>query len=287
MGYSLIEQFPEFEIILNETLREADACIGFSLSSIIREGPAEKLKETEITQPALLAVSTAVSRWLKASGKMGQAALGHSLGEYSALVHAESLRFQDAIRLVYLRGQLMQSAVPSGQGGMLALIGADEAKAQKLCDAITSETGKILEISVLNNPGQVVVSGQAEAMEAALPRLKEFGIRMGAKLEVSGPFHCSLLREAGRKLRVALNETEVMLPQIPVYSNVTGQVHTSVESIRELLERQVFECVRFENCVRSAFADGATHFTEVGHGQVLQGIVKKVHSDAIFSPLSR
>jgi len=280
MGYSLAARFPEFEPILNETLREADASIGFSLSGLLKEGPAEKLKETEITQPALLAVSTAMGRWLKAKGKSAAYATGHSLGEYSALVHAESLRFQDAVQLVNLRGRLMQSAVPSGKGGMVALIGATPDAAQNLCEAVKKETGKILEPSVFNSPGQVVASGDIEAVDLALTKCKEYGIRMGTKLEVSGPFHCSLLTNAGKELRSALNKIEIRSPEIPVISNVTAREQTSPDEIRENLEKQVFQAVRWEECIRHAALKGTTRFVEVGSGKVLAGIIKKILPEA-------
>lgn len=276
MGYTLAKRFTDFDLIFQETLREADATIGFSLSHILKDGPVEKLKETDITQPALLVVSTAMSRWLKSKGKSADFAAGHSLGEYSALVHGESIRFQDALKLVHLRGQLMQSAVPSGQGGMLALIGANLETAQKLCDQIQTTTNRILEISVLNNPGQVVVSGHADAIELASQRVKEFGIRMGMKLEVSGPFHCSLLAGAGTELKKALDKIEVKMPAIPVYSNVSAKPFMSPDEIRTNLELQVSKTVRFEECIRAITAAGGHEFYEVGSGKVLTGILKKI-----------
>lgn len=276
MGYTLAKRFTDFDLIFQETLREADATIGFSLSHILREGPAEKLKETDITQPALLVVSTAMSRWLKSKGKSADFAAGHSLGEYSALVHGESIRFQDALKLVHLRGKLMQSAVPSGQGGMLALIGATVETAQKLCTQIQSETSRVLEISVLNNPGQVVVSGHADAIDLATQRVKEFGIRMGMKLEVSGPFHCSLLTGAGTELKKALDKIDVKMPTIPVYSNVSASPFKNPVEIRANLELQVSKTVRFEECIRAMSALGCHEFFEVGSGKVLTGILKKI-----------
>ena len=285
MGYSLSQKFSDFEPILNEVLREADANIGFSLSQIIKSGPAEKLKETEITQPALLTVSTAMSRWLKSKGKTAAMATGHSLGEYSALVHAEALRFQDAVKLVNLRGKLMQEAVPLGQGGMAALIGATPENAQKLCEEIGKTSGKVLEPSVFNSPGQVVVSGSIEAIDEACKRVKEFGIRMATKLEVSGPFHCSLLMEAGQKLMEAMNKIEWNRPQIPVISNVTAREQWETQEIKNNLMNQVSQAVRFEQCVRHAISQGFQHFVEVGSGKVLTGIIKKVSSDASCLPL--
>jgi [acyl-carrier-protein] S-malonyltransferase len=285
MGYSLSQKFSDFEPILNEVLREADANIGFSLSQIIKDGPADKLKETEITQPALLTVSTAMSRWLKSKGKSAGMATGHSLGEYSALVHAEALRFQDAVKLVHLRGKLMQEAVPLGQGGMAALIGATPETAQKLCTEISTSTGKVLEPSVYNSPGQVVVSGSMEAIDEACQRVKEFGIRMAAKLEVSGPFHCSLLNQAGLKLMDAMNKIEWTKPKVPVISNVTSRQQWDAQEIKTNLMNQVSQAVRFEQCIRHAIENGFRTFVEVGSGKVLTGIIKKISAEVSCVPL--
>lgn len=276
MGYSLATKFSDFESIFQETLREADATLDFPLSSIIKNGPGEKLKETEITQPALLTVSTAMGRWLKSKGVKASMALGHSLGEFSALVHAEALSFNEAVALVETRGRLMQNAVPIGQGGMAALIGATPELATRLCNEISKNLGAVLSPSVINNPGQVVISGESRAIAEAVKRGKEFGVRMVTALEVSGPFHCSMLKGAGEELGVALKKIKLSTPTLPVYSNVTGKVQSSVEEITQNLINQVYQTVRWEDCVRSAVADGATQFIEVGSGKVLTGIIKKI-----------
>jgi [acyl-carrier-protein] S-malonyltransferase len=284
MGNSLSQKFPEFELIFQETLREADATIGFSLSQIIKEGPAEKLKETEITQPALLTVSTAMARWLKGKGISASMAIGHSLGEYSALVFAEALPFQQAVKLVQLRGRFMQNAVPLGVGGMAALIGASLEAAKKLCDEVSKSLHLVLEPSVLNSPGQVVISGHSSAISEAQKldqtRGKEFGIRMLTPLEVSGPFHCSLLKKAGEELRPALNETKWNSPVATVISNVTAKPEKDVTEIKENLVKQVYQTVRFEDCLRFAAAEGYQNFIEVGSGKVLSGILRKTLPDA-------
>jgi [acyl-carrier-protein] S-malonyltransferase len=276
MGYTLAARFPEFEIILEETLREADATLDFPLSSVIKNGPGEKLKETEITQPALLAVSTAMGRWLKSKGIKASLALGHSLGEYSALVHSEALSFTEAIKLVETRGRLMQNAVPLGQGGMAALIGATPEIAERLCADISKRLGAVLAPSVINNPGQVVISGESRAIAEAVKQGREFGVRMVTTLEVSGPFHCSLLKGAGEALGLALKNIKISTPTIPVYSNVTAKIQSSPEEISQNLIKQVYQTVRWEDCVRAAIADGTTRFIEVGAGKVLTGISKKI-----------
>lgn len=276
MGYALAHRFNDFELIFEETLREADATLDFPLSSIIKNGPADKLKETEITQPALLTVSTAMGRWLKSKGIRASMALGHSLGEFSALVHAEALSFTEAVKLVELRGRLMQNAVPIGEGGMAALIGATPEIAERLCQDISKQLNAVLSPSVINNPGQVVVSGESRAIAEAVKRGREFGVRMVTALEVSGPFHCSLLKTAGEELGEALKKIQLSSPQIPVFSNVTAETQSTPSEISQNLVRQVYETVKWEGCVRSALAAGANRFIEVGSGKVLSGIIKKI-----------
>lgn len=284
MGYSLLTRFPDFEMILSETLREAEAHLGFSLSKILKEGPAEKLKETEVTQPALVSVSTAVGRWLKHRGVQADAALGHSVGEYSALVHAEAIEFKDAVKLVQIRGRLMQNAVPMGEAGMGALIGGTPESATALCDAIQKESRLVLEVSLLNAPGQIVISGHKKALEVATQKLKEFGIRKMVLLEVSGPFHCSLLESAGKELATALRSVKIAPPIVPVISNVTALPEKSDTEIRQNLQAQVSKAVLWEKSIRYIAGQGFTRFLEVGAGNVLSGIVKKILPDAVVTP---
>lgn len=280
MGYSLISRFADFENIFLETLREAEAHLGFSLSNLLKEGPAEKLKETEITQPALLTVSTACGRWLMSKGFKAEIALGHSLGEYSALVYAGAMRFSDAVKLVQLRGRLMQNAVPMGKAGMGALLGADLASAKALIEKVKAQTPKVLEISLLNAPGQIVVSGEIEAIGVAAALAREVGIRKVVLLEVSGPFHCSMLEKAGLELGKALSQIEILEPRIPVISNTTARPITHVGEIRKNLEAQVSQTVLWEDSVRYAHSQGFHKFVEVGSGNVLSGLVKKIIPEA-------
>ncbi len=281
MGFSIAAKYPDFEVILNEILREADAALGFSLSSIIQNGPAEKLKETEVTQPALLTVSTAIDRWLKKRGFKATVALGHSLGEYSALVHAGAVSFHEAVKLVQLRGQLMASAVPSGQGSMAALIGATRESASALCAAAKKLTGEVLEPSAFNCPGQVVISGTVKAVDTAIPMVKEFGIRAATKLEVSGPFHCSLLKGAGEKLGEALAKIEITSPSTPVVANTTAEVEDQPAKIRQNLIDQVSRAVRWQESIEKAAQKfGVKKFIEVGSGKVLSGLIRKIIPDS-------
>jgi [acyl-carrier-protein] S-malonyltransferase len=284
MGYNLIAKFPDFETILNETLREAEAHLGFSLSKILSEGPAERLKETEVTQPALVTVSTAVGRWLKRKGIHADVVLGHSVGEYSALIHAEALSFSDAVKLVQTRGRLMQNAMPNGEAGMAALIGATVDNAQALCVAVNKETNLVLEISLINAPGQVVVSGHKSALELASQKAREYGIRKVVMLEVSGPFHCSLLSRAGQELGQALQKAALTAPACPVIANVTALPEKTPPEIIENLTTQVSKAVLWEASIRYIAAEGISDFIEVGAGNVLTGIVKKILPEARVTP---
>ncbi len=285
MGYSLATRFSDFETIFLETMREADASLGFSLSTIIKDGPAEKLKETEITQPAILTVSTAMSRWLKTKGISGSMALGHSLGEYSALVYSESISFREAVKLVQLRGRYMQTEVPLGKGGMAALVGADFSSAEKLCEMVGSQMKGVLEISALNCPGQIVISGTSEAIDQAVSRAKDFGARMATRLEVSAPFHCSLLKGAGEKLNAILQNTTISEPVIDVVSNTTAKPEKSPDEIRENLVLQVSKPVLWENSIRYVSEQGLAEFVEVGSGKVLTGLIRKILPQAVCHPL--
>lgn len=279
MGFSLLSRFPDFEGPFLETLREADATLGFSLSNLLKEGPAEKLKETSITQPALLTVSTAIGRWLKMHDIHAKVVLGHSLGEYSALVYAESLRFQDAVSLVHKRGQLMAEAVPSGAAGMAALVGATIEDARKLCRKVQELIPFVLEISLLNAPGQIVVSGHKEALLKAQEMGRDFGIRRIVPLEVSGPFHSSLLKPAGDQLKTELLKVSIQTPKVLVISNVTADYVKTPLDIQRYLIEQVSKPVLWEDSIRRAYSDGCRNFLEVGSGSVLSGIAGKILSD--------
>ena len=285
MGYALTEKFSDYKEIFDNTLGEADEILGLSLSEIIKNGPAEKLKETEVTQPALLTVSTAMGRWLNSIGLKSSMTLGHSLGEYSALVHAGAIEFSDALKIVQLRGRLMQNAVPKGEGGMAALVGAQKETAEKLCKTVSEKTGEVLEVSLINSPAQIVISGSTKAIDEAVNKAREFRVRRIVKLEVSGPFHCSLLKSAGERLRSALDDIQIKAPTIPVISNVTGKPESSPEEIRDNLVRQVYQTVLWNDCVQYASNQGIDAYMEVGSGSVLTGILKKILPDSACTAL--
>jgi len=258
-----------------EVFAEADQALSFSLSEVIWEGPAEFLAQTEVTQPSLLTVSTAIARVLAAHGIVPQAAVGLSLGEYSALVAAGSMSFSTAIRLVKQRGRLMQEAVPLGQGKVAAIMGLDTHLVEEAC---ASSKG-VVAIANYNCPGQVAIAGESQAVEEALQKCQELGAKRVVILPVSAPFHTSLLRGAGEALRPHLENAKLLAPKIPVASNVTGEYFAANELV-PLLVRQVSSPVRFETGVRRLLADGYTHFVEVGPGSTLSSFIKRIDKGA-------
>ncbi|MBS3874099.1 MAG: ACP S-malonyltransferase [Firmicutes bacterium] len=265
-----------------EVFEEADLALNFSLCEVIWEGPVEFLAQTEVTQPALLTVSTAISRVLKAHGIVPQAAVGLSLGEYSALVAAESLSFSAAIRLVRERGRLMQQAVPLGQGKVAAIMGLETHIVEEAC----ANTAGLVSVANYNCPGQVAIAGEAQAVAEAMQKCQELGAKRVVTLPVSAPFHTSLLRGAGTALRPHLERAKLLAPQIPVASNVTGE-YFAPHDLVPLLELQVSSPVRFEAGVRRLLADGYTHFVEVGPGSTLSSFIKRIDKGATVYSLDK
>lgn len=254
-------------------LDEANQVLGFDLKKICFEGPEEKLKRTEITQPAILTVSVAAFEHLKAKGIKPEVVAGHSLGEYSALVAAGSLKFQDAVKLVNLRGRFMQEAVPEGKGAMAAVIGGERAQVENIC----REVGGVQPAN-LNGGGQIVISGLAESVAQASEKLKAAGIRKIIPLKVSAPFHSQLMEPAAKRLAGELDKIEIKDASVPVVANFTAEPVTDGKTIRELLIKQVTGSVLWEDSVRRMVKDGVSKFIEVGPGQVLSGLIKKIES---------
>ncbi|MBI5700080.1 ACP S-malonyltransferase [Candidatus Saganbacteria bacterium] len=249
-------------------LDEANAILGFDIKKICLEGPEEELKKTEITQPAILTVSVAAYEHLK---RKPDAVAGHSLGEYSALVAAGSLAFRDAVKIVYLRGKFMQEAVPLGQGAMSAVLGASRDKIVEICRQVGG-----VQPANFNSPGQVVISGKAEAVQLAGQKLKEAGAKKVIPLMVSAPFHSRLMEPAAVKLAGELDQIEIKDASIPVMDNVTAEYVTEGRKIRDLLIRQVTGSVLWEDSVKKMIAEGIGEFVEVGPGKVLSGLIKKI-----------
>ena len=261
--------------VIKQAFAEASEGAGVDLWSIAEDGPEKQLNQTEFTQPALLAAGVAVWRlWNERGGARPAQLAGHSLGEYAALVAAGALSLADAARLVRLRGQLMQDAAPPGTGAMAAVLGAEDALVQEVCDSVSGK--EVVVPANFNSPGQIVIGGHAEAVERALALLAERGVRKAVKLAVSVPSHTPLMREAANRLAEAMKDIDWHAPSLPVVQNVDAEVHDGIESIRDALVRQLYLPVQWTGCVQALAARGATRVHECGPGKVLTGLVKRI-----------
>jgi [acyl-carrier-protein] S-malonyltransferase len=278
MGRSLAGSFA----ICRDTFAEADAALGEPLSALCFDGPDDRLMLTENTQPAILAMSTAVARLAVSRGIRPRFAAGHSLGEYSAHVAAGTLSFADALRTVKRRGRYMQEAVPVGEGAMAAILGLDAAGVARAC--AEAADGQVVTPANLNAPGQIVIAGHAQAVARAGERAKALGAKRAIPLAVSAPFHCALMKPAEDRLAPELRALVSHDPSIPVVANVDASPKTTAADAIEALVRQVSAPVRWEDAVRRLIADGATTFIELGPGSVLAGLIKKIdRSVTVFS----
>jgi [acyl-carrier-protein] S-malonyltransferase len=255
-------------------MESADRLLGVPLTRICFEGPEEELRQTRNTQPAIFLHSIVLYRQLQ--DRRPAMVAGHSLGEYSALVAAGALSFEDALRLVRLRGELMQRAGEERKGTMAAVVGLTHAAIEEIC----REAPGIVQPANFNSPGQIVISGSVEGVRAAMAIAKARGAKLVKELVVSGAFHSPLMESAGEGLKKALDQTEIRDASIPVYANVTAEPVTHAPEIRDLLYHQLTRPVRWEQTVLSMVRDGATTFTEVGPGRVLQGLIKRTVGSA-------
>jgi [acyl-carrier-protein] S-malonyltransferase len=262
--------------MVEETFLEADAVLGYSLSNLILSGPAEQLNRTECTQPALLTVSVALWRAGLAAGiKAPDFLAGHSLGEYSAWVCSGALLFADALKLVSLRGQLMQEAVPTGVGLMYAIIGLSDDKVRQACQEAQQQWG-VVSPANYNSPGQVVIAGKKIAVEAAAQLCKALGAKRTMQLSVSTPSHCELMRPAAFKLEQALADVPFFKPKIPVINNVDVAIETEAHAIREALIQQLYSPVRWTHTIEHLAQKGVTSMMECGSGKVLAGLNRRI-----------
>lgn len=261
--------------IIRETFKEASDKLGYDLWELCQNGPAEELGRTEITQPALLTASVALWRqWLVSGGSMPDCMAGHSLGEYSALVAAESLNFFDAIRLVRLRGELMQEAVPAGEGRMAAIIGLDDESVIAACQE--AEQGEVVSAVNFNAPGQVVIAGKAAAVERAIEACKNKGARKAMPLPVSVPSHCALMNDAAKELAATLDEISFNDAVIPVIQNVSAAAVQDSGEIKANLVRQLYSPVLWTDTVKELQARQVEVAVECGPGKVLAGLMKRI-----------
>lgn len=271
--------------IVETTFREASDALGYDLWNLVQQGPAEELNKTWQTQPALLAASVAIFRvWQEKGGKTPAMLAGHSLGEYSALVCAGVLDFAEAIKLVELRGKLMQEAVPEGTGAMQAIIGLDDAAIAKACE--DAAQGEVVSPVNFNSPGQVVIAGNKAAVERAGAACKAAGAKRALPLPVSVPSHCALMKPAADKLAVALEKLTFNAPAMPVVNNVDVKCETSPEAIRSALVRQLYSPVRWTECVEFMAQQGVTSLLEVGPGKVLTGLTKRIVDTLTAAPVN-
>ncbi len=287
MGRDLYDNFPAARAVFDE----ADASLSFALSKLIFEGPEDQLKLTEHTQPAILTVSVAAARVLAERGVQPAFAAGHSLGEYSAHVAANTLSFADAVRTVRSRGQYMQQAVPPGVGAMAAILGLDANLIGEICSQVTDEltplpgdpasrtfipNGAVVSPANLNSPDQTVISGSAPAVERAADLCKQAGAKRTVMLQVSAPFHCALMQPAQDALARDLATLTFNIPHFPVACNVDARLLTRSVEVPDCLIRQVTGPVRWVECIQLLIAQGATHFIEVGPGKVLSGLMRQI-----------
>lgn len=284
MGRALADRFA----VARQTFEEADNAFAAAsvddglktrpLSTICWEGPEADLQLTEITQPAIVTVSVAAYRVLAAHGITPAFAAGHSLGEYAAHVAAGTFTFSDAVGLVRRRGRYMQAAVPVGVGAMAAILGADLSVVTQACEEAAE--GEVVSPANINCPGQISIAGHAAAVQRASERAKALGARRAIPLAVSAPFHCALMKPAERRLEPELRALKTTTPVIPVVANVDAQPKRDGASSVDALVRQVSAPVRWEDVVRRLASEGVTTYVEVGQGNVLGGMVKKIQPDA-------
>ncbi|EFF40826.1 malonyl CoA-acyl carrier protein transacylase [Neisseria gonorrhoeae F62] len=280
----MMNGFAEHAIVKN-TFDEASAILGQDLWAMINGSDAEIIGQTVNTQPIMLAAGVAVYRaYLEVGGKTPAAVAGHSLGEYTALVAAEALDFADAVKLVRLRAELMQSAVPQGVGAMAAILGLEDEQVRQIC--AESAQGEVVEAVNFNSPGQVVIAGNAAAVGRTMAAAKEAGAKRALPLPVSVPSHCSLMKPAADKLAEALKTVEIKQPQIRVIHNADVAAYDDAGKIKDALVRQLYSPVRWTETVNALVSDGIAESAECGPGKVLTGLAKRINKAATCSALT-
>lgn len=270
MGKDLYENNPSAKALFDK----ANEILGFNITDIMFSGTADELKQTKVTQPAVFLHSVILAKVL---GIKPDAVAGHSLGEFSALVAAEALSFEDGLRLVAKRAMAMQQCCEQQPGGMAAILSMEDSVVEQIC----SEIDGVVVAANYNCPGQLVISGADEAVDAACVKLKEAGAKRALRLPVGGAFHSPLMEAARAELAQAIDEVEFHDPVCPIYQNVDAQPHTSAEEIKSNLIAQLTAPVRWTQIVKNMIADGVNEYTELGPGNVLQGLIKKCDANAV------
>lgn len=270
--------------IVGETFAEASAALNYDVWSLVQTGPQEELNLTEKTQPLLLTSSVALWRvWNELGGVQPALMAGHSLGEFSALVCAQSIAFTDAVKLVAQRGRFMQTAVPVGEGAMAAIIGLDDDVISKACQ--DAAEGECVAAVNFNSPGQVVIAGNVGAVERAIALCKEAGAKRALPLPVSAPFHTELMRPAGEKLAEAMQALTFNTPVVPVVHNVNAQPESDPVKIKAIMTQQIHSPVQWTNCVNFMLAEGITATVECGPGKVLSGLNRRIHKPLVSAAI--
>ncbi|MFC0524104.1 ACP S-malonyltransferase [Pontibacillus salicampi] len=272
MGKAFYDQYEDVQA----QVKKADELLDIPLSTYMFEGPEDTLTKTEHAQPALLLTSSIITGLLKERGVQPQMVAGHSLGEYSALVAANAISMDDALKLVQTRGRLMEEAVPSGEGSMAAVLGLDGESIEAVTQHVR-DSGEVVEIANYNCPGQIVISGSAKGIELAVEQLKEKGAKRAMPLNVSGPFHSSLMKPASEKFQQTLETVSILDAEVPVYANVTAEPIRDQTRIFELLIEQLYSPVRFHETLEKMVSEDLDAIVEVGNGKVLSGLVRKVN----------
>ena len=273
MGKDLYDNNP----LAKELFEKANDILGFRITDIMFSGTDEELKQTKVTQPAVF-LHSVISALCMGEDFAPDMVAGHSLGEFSALVAAGALNFEDGLKLVYARAMAMQKACEAAPSTMAAIVGLDDATIENVCAEINTENNVVVPANY-NCPGQIVITGEAQAVEMAATALQEAGAKRCIPLKVSGPFHSALLTDAGKKLGEALSKVETHKPRIPYVCNVEAAYVTQEDSIKELLEKQVSHSVRWQQSVEKMIADGTDTFIEIGPGKTLTGFMRKINKD--------
>ncbi|MEX5286009.1 ACP S-malonyltransferase [Selenomonas sputigena] len=271
MGKDFYEKYE----VAKKLFREADEALGYSIKAMCFDGPEENLRLTANTQPAILTVSVIANEILKEHGLQPDITGGHSLGEYSALVAADVLDFQNAVLLVHKRGAFMQEAVPVGEGGMAAVMGLEREVIVGICEEVSAQVGAVQAVN-FNCPGQIVIAGTTAGVEKAAKLLQEAGAKKSVILPVSAPFHSTLMQPAAEKLAAELDKVEIRDAKIPVVANVSAEILTQAADIKESLVKQAANPVKWEDCVEKMKEFGADTFVEAGPGKTLCGFNKRI-----------
>lgn len=271
----MLRELAERYSVVRSTFEEASSALGYDLWNKVQEGSDEELNATVVTQPALLTSSVAIWRvWQELEGARPEVMAGHSLGEYSAMVCAGALSFADGVRLVRLRAEAMQEAVPEGTGAMAAILGLEDAQVEEAC--CSAAQGAVVSAVNYNSPGQVVIAGERAAVDRAIELCRGAGAKRALPLPVSVPSHCELMRPAAERLATELASIDVKLPRYPVVQNVDAQAHDQIDVLRERLVEQLYRPVRWSSCVNQLVAYGATLVIECGPGKVLTNLNKRI-----------